>query len=75
MRGHITALLQQVYRDFGFTEIVYKVATRPPQRIGADESWDRAEGRFAGIVAALGLPVPNQSRRGRLLWARRSSTT
>jgi threonyl-tRNA synthetase len=38
-----TALLQQVYRDFGFTEIVYKVATRPPQRIGADESWDRAE--------------------------------
>jgi len=38
-----TALLQQVYRDFGFTDIAYKVATRPPQRIGADESWDRAE--------------------------------
>jgi threonyl-tRNA synthetase len=38
-----TALLQQVYRDFGFTDIIYKVATRPPQRIGADESWDRAE--------------------------------
>ncbi|HXY21652.1 MAG TPA: threonine--tRNA ligase [Burkholderiaceae bacterium] len=38
-----TALLQRVYRDFGFTDIAYKVATRPMQRIGADESWDRAE--------------------------------
>jgi threonyl-tRNA synthetase len=38
-----TALLQKVYADFGFTDIAYKVATRPAQRIGADESWDRAE--------------------------------
>jgi threonyl-tRNA synthetase len=38
-----TALLQHVYRDFGFTDIVYKVATRPPRRIGADELWDKAE--------------------------------
>jgi threonyl-tRNA synthetase len=38
-----TELLQRVYRDFGFTDIAYKVATRPAQRIGADESWDRAE--------------------------------
>ncbi|MBL0419404.1 threonine--tRNA ligase [Ramlibacter sp. AW1] len=38
-----TALLQKVYRDFGFTEIIYKVATRPEKRIGSDESWDRAE--------------------------------
>ncbi|HYB50451.1 MAG TPA: threonine--tRNA ligase [Burkholderiaceae bacterium] len=38
-----TALLQKVYGDFGFTDISYKVATRPPQRIGADDSWDRAE--------------------------------
>jgi threonyl-tRNA synthetase len=38
-----TALLQQVYRDFGFTDIIYKVATRPAKRIGSDESWDRAE--------------------------------
>ncbi len=38
-----TELLQRVYRDFGFTDIVYKVATRPAQRIGVDESWDRAE--------------------------------
>src|SRR5688572_6810596 len=38
-----TALLQNVYRDFGFTDVIYKVATRPAKRIGADESWDRAE--------------------------------
>ncbi len=36
-------LLQKVYKDFGFTEIIYKVATRPEQRIGSDESWDKAE--------------------------------
>lgn len=38
-----TALLQKVYRDFGFEHILYKVSTRPAQRIGADESWDKAE--------------------------------
>ena len=38
-----TALLQKVYADFGFTDIIYKVATRPDQRIGSDESWDKAE--------------------------------
>lgn len=38
-----TALLQQVYRDFGFTDIIYKVATRPSARIGSDESWEKAE--------------------------------
>jgi len=38
-----TALLQKVYRDFGFSDIIYKVATRPAKRIGSDESWDRAE--------------------------------
>jgi threonyl-tRNA synthetase len=38
-----TALLQNVYRDFGFSDIIYKVATRPAKRIGSDESWDRAE--------------------------------
>ena len=38
-----TALLQRVYEDFGFTDILYKVATRPDARIGSDESWDKAE--------------------------------
>jgi threonyl-tRNA synthetase len=39
-----TALLQRVYRDFGFTDVIHKVATRPAKRVGADELWDRAEG-------------------------------
>jgi threonyl-tRNA synthetase len=38
-----TAQLQKVYRDFGFTDIVYKVATRPENRVGADDLWDKAE--------------------------------
>jgi threonyl-tRNA synthetase len=38
-----TALLQKVYADFGFTDIIYKVATRPAARIGSDDSWDKAE--------------------------------
>ena len=38
-----TALLQNVYKDFGFTEIIYKMATRPKARIGSDQAWDKAE--------------------------------
>ena len=38
-----TALLQNVYRDFGFNEVIYKVATRPEKRVGSDELWDKAE--------------------------------
>ena len=38
-----TALLQKVYRDFGFTEVIYKVATRPEKRVGSDDLWDKAE--------------------------------
>jgi threonyl-tRNA synthetase len=38
-----TALLQKVYKDFGFTDIIYKVATRPEARIGSDEAWGKAE--------------------------------
>ena len=41
--ANYTALVQKVYKDFGFTDIIYKVATRPEARIGTDESWDRAE--------------------------------
>jgi len=47
-----TQLLQKVYRDFGFNEIIYKVATRPDNRVGADELWDKAE--FA-VMEALRL--------------------
>ncbi|MES2633906.1 MAG: threonine--tRNA ligase [Pseudomonadota bacterium] len=38
-----TAQLQKVYADFGFKDILYKVATRPDNRVGSDELWDKAE--------------------------------
>ena len=38
-----TALLQRVYRDFGFTDVIYRIATRPTKRIGSDEAWEKAE--------------------------------
>jgi threonyl-tRNA synthetase len=38
-----TELLHRVYRDFGFEEILYKVATRPEKRVGSDELWEKAE--------------------------------
>ena len=45
-----TALLQRVYADFGFANILYKVATRPAQRIGSDAIWDKAE---AALIDSL----------------------
>jgi threonyl-tRNA synthetase len=36
-------LLYQVYADFGFDEVIIKLSTRPPKRVGADEVWDKAE--------------------------------
>jgi len=38
-----TELLHKVYRDFGFNQILYKVAARPEKRVGDDALWDRAE--------------------------------
>ena len=49
-----TALLQAVYKDFGFTDIIYKVATRPAARIGSDEIWDKAEGALIDSLKASG---------------------
>jgi threonyl-tRNA synthetase len=50
-----TALLQEVYADFGFTEVVYKLATRPPKRVGADELWDKAERALQASLDSSGL--------------------
>ncbi len=51
---NFTALLQKVYKDFGFTDIIYKVATRPEKRIGSEESWDRAERALIESLEASG---------------------
>ncbi|THJ32988.1 threonine--tRNA ligase [Lampropedia aestuarii] len=52
---HFTQLLQSVYRDFGFSDIIYKVATRPEKRIGTEESWDKAEGALIESLKAAGV--------------------
>lgn len=49
-----TALLQKVYTDFGFKNIIYKIATRPEQRIGSDEIWDKAEAALVESLRASG---------------------
>jgi threonyl-tRNA synthetase len=49
-----TQLLQKVYKDFGFTDIIYKLSTRPEKRIGTEESWDRAEAALANGLKASG---------------------
>jgi len=48
--------LHEVYQDFGFTEVIYKLSTRPPNRVGNDESWDKAEKALADALDAEGLP-------------------
>ena len=50
-----TRLVQKVYKDFGFTEIAYKVATRPEMRIGEDAVWDKAEAALMQSFDALGI--------------------
>ena len=49
-----TALLQKVYADFGFHNIIYKVATRPKERIGSDAIWDKAEAALIESLDASG---------------------
>ena len=48
--------LHEVYADFGFTEIIYKLSTRPEERVGSDEVWDKAEQALAQALDAKQLP-------------------
>ena len=47
--------LHEVYADFGFTDIIYKLSTRPEERVGSDESWDKAEKALADALNTAGL--------------------
>ncbi len=47
--------LHQVYRDFGFDEVIYRLSTRPEKRVGSDESWDKAEKALADALTAKEL--------------------
>ena len=49
-----TNVLKEVYEDFGFTNILYKVSTRPEARIGSDDLWDKAEKALMDSLTAAG---------------------
>jgi threonyl-tRNA synthetase len=57
-------LLQRVYADFGFADIIVKLSTRPPKRVGSDEQWDRAEAALAESLKAKGLEFEIQPGEG-----------
>ena len=57
-------LLQKIYADFGFTEILVKLSTRPAKRIGSDAAWDRAEAALAEALAAKALAYDLQPGEG-----------
>ncbi|MBK40442.1 MAG: threonine--tRNA ligase [Haliea sp.] len=48
--------LHAVYADFGFSEVIYRLSTRPEQRVGSDTDWDRAEKALADALDAHELP-------------------
>ena len=47
--------LHAVYADFGFDDVIYRLSTRPPKRVGTDADWDRAEKALADALDAQGL--------------------
>jgi threonyl-tRNA synthetase len=49
------ALLDAIYRDLGFSDYQVKLATRPEQRVGSEESWDRAEADLETALRSTGL--------------------
>jgi len=48
-------VLIDVYRDFGFDEIIYKLSTRPARRVGSDATWDAAEKALADALEGKGV--------------------
>ena len=49
-------MLHEVYADFGFSEVIYRLSTRPDERVGSDDDWDRAEAALAKALNAKNLP-------------------
>jgi len=47
--------LHSVYEDFGFTEVIYRLSTRPENRVGSDADWDKSEKALADALDAKNL--------------------
>ncbi|MFZ2540487.1 MAG: threonine--tRNA ligase [Gallionella sp.] len=57
-------MLNEVYRDFGFSEVLVSLSTRPEKRVGSDETWDKAEAGLASAMKQNGLAFAVQPGEG-----------
>lgn len=57
-------LLYEVYRDFGFEEVIVKLSTRPAKRVGSDEVWDKAEAALAASLTEQNIEFEYQPGEG-----------
>ena len=57
-------MLQKVYEDFGFADVLVKLSTRPEKRVGSDETWDKAEAALAAALQQNGLAFDLQPGEG-----------
>jgi threonyl-tRNA synthetase len=57
-------MLQKVYADFGFNDVLVKLSTRPDKRVGSDDSWDQAEAALAAALDKNGLAYDLQPGEG-----------
>ena len=67
LQAEVASLIEQtfdVYSTFGFTDITLALSTRPEQRVGADELWDKAEDALAKSLEAKGLDYRLQPGEG-----------
>ena len=62
--SHFIELVNQVYNDFGFTEVLLKLSTRPEKRVGSDEIWDEAEKALEVALNETGKPWDLQPGEG-----------
>jgi threonyl-tRNA synthetase len=51
----VVALVLDIYKDFGFDEVIIKLSTRPEKRIGSDEVWDKLENALINALQVMGL--------------------
>ena len=57
-------MLYEVYKDFGFDDVIVKLSTRPEKRVGTEEAWDMAETALANAIKANGLDFEYQPGEG-----------
>jgi len=51
----VVALVLDIYKDFGFEDVVIKLSTRPDNKIGSEAVWDKLEGALSGALETMGL--------------------